>query len=173
MRGARSPAQMRLVNAPAFLLPAALALAACAHAAPPSGAAATPAEAAHLAANALRPGVVVLPGLQYEVLRSGPTAGRPPARFDDITVRYTGRFLDGRVFSSSPDQGRGPVSFTLQKLIPGWLAVLQRMRPGDVWRVTVPAHLGYASTGKSYIPPDSTLIFDIELLSVTPGAPPS
>ncbi len=135
--------------------------------------AASPAEAAHLAANAARPGVITLPGLQYEVLRAGPAQGRSPARYDDITVRYTGRFLDGRVFSASPDEGRGPVTFTLQKLIPGWLAVLQRMRPGDLWRVTVPANLGYAAVGKSYIPPDSTLVFDIELISVTPGTPPS
>ena len=152
--------------------PAALLLAACAGALP-TGEAASPAEAAHLAANARKPGVVVLPGLQYEVLRAGPRDGRSPARYDDITVRYTGRFLDGRVFSTSPDEGRGPVTFTLQKLIPGWLAVLQRMRPGDFWRVTVPANLGYAATGKSYIPPDSTLVFDIELISVTPGTPPA
>jgi FKBP-type peptidyl-prolyl cis-trans isomerase len=150
------------------------ALTACSsrRAAPLIGEAAALAEAAHLAANARRPGVVVLPGLQYQVLRSGPPEGRSPARYDDITVRYTGRFVDGRVFSSSPDAGAGTINFTLQKLIPGWLAVLQRMRPGDLWRVTVPANLGYAAVGKSYIPPDSTLVFDIELVSVTPGVAP-
>ena len=145
-----------------------LLLAGCAAA--PGFRAATPTEAAHLQRNAARPGVVVLPGLQYEVIRSGPVEGRPPTRADSITVRYVGRFLDGRTFSSSPDAGAGTVSFELQKLIPGWLAVLQRMRPGDRWRVTVPANLGYASAGKSYIPPDSTLLFDIELVSVAPGA---
>ena len=119
-----------------------------------------------LARNATAPGVVTLPGLQYKVLRSGPANGRRPTRADEVTVRYEGRFPDGRVFSTSADQGRGATTFTLQKLIPGWLSALQLMRPGDEWMLYVPSHLGYGAAGKSYIPPNSTLVFRVELVSV-------
>jgi FKBP-type peptidyl-prolyl cis-trans isomerase len=111
--------------------------------------------------------------MQYRVLRSGPATGRRALRGDDVTVRYVGRFRDGKVFSTSADEGRGTSTFELQKLIPGWLAVLQRMRPGDRWMLYLPAHLGYGAGGKSYIPPDSTLVFDVELVSATPRAEPA
>ena len=132
-------------------------------------------ELTFLARNATAPGVVSLPGLQYRVLRSGPAAGRRPTRADDVTVRYEGRFPDGAVFSTSADGGRATTTFPLQKLIPGWLAALQLMRPGDTWMLYVPAHLAYGSAGKSYIPPDRMLVFRIELVAVAPSAeqPPS
>ena len=60
--------------------------------------------------------------------------------------------------------------FPLQKLIPGWVAALQLMRPGDVWMLYVPAYLAYGAAGKSYIPPDSTLIFHVELVASEPAA---
>jgi FKBP-type peptidyl-prolyl cis-trans isomerase len=128
------------------------------------------AQAQFLADNAKQPGVVVLPGLQYKLLKLGPTDGPHPVRAGEITVRYEGRFIDGKVFNTSPDQGAGSTVFPLQKLIPGWIAGLQMMRPGDVWMLYVPAYLAYGQTGKDYIPPGSTLIFKIELLSVS--APP-
>jgi homoserine O-acetyltransferase/O-succinyltransferase len=128
-------------------------------------------ERAFLARNAAQPGVVSLPGLQYRVLKSGPPGGRKPVRTDDVTVRYEGRFLDGTMFSSSPEGGAGTVTFTLQKLIPGWLSALQMMRPGDVWMLYLPAHLGYGEAGKSYIPSNRMLVFKVELVSVTPGPP--
>ena len=127
-------------------------------------------ERAFLARNAREPGVVALPGLQYRVLRSGPVAGRRATRADDVTVRYEGRFLDGKVFSTSADGGRGTTTFPLQKLIPGWLSGLQLMRPGDEWMFYVPAHLAYGAAGKSYIPPDRTLVFRVELVSLAPSA---
>ncbi|MBW3618180.1 MAG: alpha/beta fold hydrolase [Proteobacteria bacterium] len=127
-------------------------------------------ERAFLVRNAGEPGVVSLPGLQYKVLRSGPATGRRPTRADDVTVRYQGRFLDGRVFSTSGDEGRATTTFPLQKLIPGWLSALQLMRPGDEWMLYVPAHLGYGAAGKSYIPPNSTLVFRVELVSAAPSA---
>jgi peptidylprolyl isomerase/FKBP-type peptidyl-prolyl cis-trans isomerase FklB len=149
---------------------ASLAVAASVQAAPPP---ADPAvQAQFLADNVEQPGVIVLPGLQYRVLKSGPADGSHPTRGGEITVRYEGRFIDGKVFNTSPDQGAGSTIFPLQKLIPGWIAGLQLMRPGDVWVLYVPAYLAYGAAGKDYIPPGATLIFKIELLSVsTPSAP--
>ena len=130
-------------------------------------------ERGFLARNGAEPGVATLPGLQYRVLRSGPAAGRRPTRADEVTVRYVGRFMDGKVFSTSADEGRGTSTFALQKLIPGWLSALQMMRPCDVWMLYLPAHLGYGAAGKSYIPPNSPLVFEVELVSVTPGPAPA
>jgi FKBP-type peptidyl-prolyl cis-trans isomerase len=157
------------------LVMTAVLLASAAQARPQATAPASPPvdEAAFLARNARAPGVTALPGLQYEVLRSGPADGPHPARADEITVRYEGRFLDGRVFNTSPDNGAGVTTFPLQKLIPGWQAALPLMRPGDVWRLWLPANLAYGHVGKSYIPPDSPLVFRIELVSVTKAAPPA
>ena len=130
----------------------------------------TAAEQAFLAGNAKADGVVVLPGLQYKIVRSGPADGPHPRRADDITVHYVGKFPDGKTFSTTPDNGAGTEVFPLQKLIPGWIAALQLMRPGDVWMLYVPSYLGYGAAGKSYIPPDSTLVFQVELVSVAPPA---
>lgn len=126
-----------------------------------------------LARHAREPGVTTLPGLQYQVLVSGPAAGPRPSRSDTVTVRYVGRYLDGRSFGASPDEGRGTTSFPLQRLIPGWLSALQLMRPGDRWRLWLPPHLGYGWKGKDPIPPDATLVFDVELVSFAPAPPPS
>jgi peptidylprolyl isomerase/FKBP-type peptidyl-prolyl cis-trans isomerase FklB len=112
--------------------------------------------------------MVSLPALQYRILKSGPADGPHPKRSDDVTVRYEGRFLDGKVFSTSADGGAGPTTFELQKLIPGWIAALQLMRPGDVWMLYVPETLAYGAVGKSYIPPHKTLVFRVELVSVAP-----
>jgi FKBP-type peptidyl-prolyl cis-trans isomerase len=122
---------------------------------------------------------VTLPGLQYEVLRSGPADGPHPTRSDTVTMRYTGRLTDGSVFSMSPDNGRTAYPFDVKGVIPGMSAALQLMRPGDVWRLTLPAYLAYGALGRQYtapqpllqrdIPPNSILIFDVELISI--GAP--
>ena len=128
-------------------------------------------EPAFLAQDAKQAGTVVLPGLQYRVLRSGPSSGLHPRRSDLIVVRYVGRFVDGRVFNTSAMGGEGTTTFPLQTLIPGWIAALQRMRPGDVWELTVPANLGYGEAGKSYIPPDSTLLFRVELVAACAASP--
>ena len=135
---------------------------------PPPPPAAVAADRATLERNARAPGVVTLPGLQYQVLRSGPPEGLRASRSDDVTVRYVGRFLDGRVFNTSPDGGAGVTTFPLQRLIPGWLSALQMMRPGDRWRLWLPPHLAYGWRGKDYIPPEATLVFDVELVSVAP-----
>jgi peptidylprolyl isomerase/FKBP-type peptidyl-prolyl cis-trans isomerase FklB len=139
----------------------------------PSSGAGRSAEQAFLAQNAKAHGVVVLPGVQYKILKSGPAEGRHPLRGDDITVRYVGKFLDGKVFNTSPDNGAGTTTFPLQKLIPGWIATVRLMRPGDVWMLYLPAYLAYGAEGKTYIPPDSTLIFQVELVSAGPHVEPA
>lgn len=144
-----------------------LALAAVLACASPAVASADPAaNAAFLARNAKAPGVKSLPAIQYEVLRSGPAEGVSPTRADTIRVRYEGTFLDGTQFDSSASSPGGVASFPLQKLIPGWIAVLQQMRPGDEWRVFLPPDFAYGRRGKEIIPPDSLLIFKIELVEV-------
>ncbi len=153
----------------ALALAVTAAVAACAsapthHARP---AAATPArESDYLSKAARARHLVVLPGLQYEVLKSGPSNGPHPTRADDITVRYQGRLISGQQFGSSPDNGVGTETFPLQKLIPGWVAALQMMRPGDEWVIYVPSNLAYGAAGKGdVIPPDATLVFRVELVS--------
>lgn len=124
-----------------------------------------------LATNAKAEGVVTLPGPQYKVLRSGPADGAHPKRSDDVTVRYEGRFIDGKLFDASSADGKGEaatVTFPLQKLIPGWIAVVQLMRPGDVWMVYLPPYMAYGAAGTGPIPPNSVLVFKIELVSAAP-----
>jgi len=127
---------------------------------------------------------VTLPGLSYEVLGSGPAAGAHPTRADSVTMRYVGRLTDGAVFSTSPDEGKGLSTFGVKEVIPGMSAVLQLMRPGDRWRVTMPPYLAYGpgrplSTASSAqaiqkqgIPPNATLVFDVELVGIIPPKAP-
>ncbi|HEX5378195.1 MAG TPA: FKBP-type peptidyl-prolyl cis-trans isomerase [Phenylobacterium sp.] len=157
---------------PALALAAALACALPAMAAPAVDPVAANAE--FLARNAQAPGVKSLPAIQYEVLRSGPADGPQPVRASTIRVRYEGRFLDGTVFNTSADGNPdGIATFPLQRLIPGWIAVLQQMRVGDEWRVFIPPEFAYGHRGKDTVPPDSVLVFRIELLGVSepPAAP--
>jgi len=127
---------------------------------------------------------ITLPGLSYEVLTPGPTTGAHPARADSVTMRYVGRLTDGTVFSTSPDEGKGLSTFGVKEVIPGMSAALQLMRPGDRWRVTMPPYLAYGpgrplSAGasaqtvqKQGIPPNATLVFDVELVGiVSPKGP--
>jgi FKBP-type peptidyl-prolyl cis-trans isomerase len=127
---------------------------------------------------------VILPGLSYEVQGSGPATGPHPTRDDSVTMRYVGRLADGAVFSTSPDDGKGLSTFAVKAVIPGMSAALQLMRPGDRWRVTMPSYLAYGpgrplsaassaqTVQKQAIPPNATLVFDVELVSiVAPKAP--
>jgi peptidylprolyl isomerase/FKBP-type peptidyl-prolyl cis-trans isomerase FklB len=127
-------------------------------------------ERAFLETNAKAKGVVSLPGVQYMVLRSGPADGPHPKRSDDVTVRYEGRFVSGEVFNTSPRGGLDPTTFELGRLIPGWVATVQMMRPGDEWMIYIPSNLAYGEAGKGPIPPNRTLIFRVELISVAPHA---
>lgn len=117
-----------------------------------------------------QPGLVSLAPLQYRVLKSGPTAGAHPTRADEVVVNYEGRLLNGEVFDASSRHGKGPAIFPLGKLIPGWVTLLQLMRPGDEWELIIPADFAYGEKGAGPIPPNSTLIFKVELVSVKPPA---
>jgi peptidylprolyl isomerase/FKBP-type peptidyl-prolyl cis-trans isomerase FklB len=124
---------------------------------------------AFLVKNAAEPGVKTLPsGLQYVVVRSGAADGVRPLPGDQIKVHYEGKLLSGEVFDSSYDRGV-PAVMPLDGLIPGWVEALQLMRPGDEWRIFVPADLGYGDQGGGPIPPGATLVFRIELIGVLPG----
>ena len=117
--------------------------------------------------NAHQPGIVGLPsGLQYKVLRNGPADGPHPAQGDEIKVNYTGSLVSGAVFDSSRSTGQ-PAVMPLDGLVPGWMEALPKMRPGDEWILYVPPALGYGADGRPpVIPPNSVLVFDLQLVSV-------
>ena len=123
-----------------------------------------------LARTAKEPGVQVLPdGLEYKVVRSGPSNGPRPATGDDVRVNYEGTLIDGTVFDSSYTRGQ-PAVFTVGEVVPAWNEALQLMRPGDVWYLYVPPKLGYGSEAQGPIPGNSVMVFKIELISVLPKA---
>lgn len=103
-------------------------------------------------------------GLQYKVLNEG--EGAQPAASDEVTVNYEGRLIDGTVFDSSYERGE-PVTFTLDHVIPGWTEGLQLMKEGSKYTFFIPSDLAYGEQGAGpQILPNSTLIFDVELLKV-------
>ena len=117
--------------------------------------------------NATREGVVTTAsGLQYEVLVSG--SGATPGATDTVTTHYHGTFEDGRVFDSSVERGV-PASFPVDRVIAGWTEALQMMRVGDKWRIVCPPDLAYGERGRGGIPPNSTLVFEVELLGIEPS----
>ncbi len=120
---------------------------------------------AFLAANAKKEGVKTLPsGLQYKVIKSG--AGKSPKATDTVKVHYHGTLIDGTVFDSSVERGQ-PTTFAVNQVIPGWTEALQLMKEGDKWQVYIPSKLAYGERGAGgKIGPNSTLIFDVELLSI-------
>ena len=103
-------------------------------------------------------------GLQYMVLKEG--TGAKPGPTDEVTVHYTGRLLNGTVFDSSVDRGE-PATFALNKVIPGWTEGLQLMSEGAKYHLFSPSELAYGEKGAgNQILPNSTLIFDVELIKV-------
>jgi FKBP-type peptidyl-prolyl cis-trans isomerase len=102
-------------------------------------------------------------GLQYEVLEAG--SGEKPGMQDKVTVNYRGTLLDGTEFDSSYARNR-PASFQLNRVIKGWTEGLQLMSPGAKYKLFIPANLAYGENGNGSIPPNSTLIFEVELLDV-------
>jgi FKBP-type peptidyl-prolyl cis-trans isomerase FklB len=118
-----------------------------------------------LAANKTKAGVTELPsGLQYEILTEG--NGPKPTQYNTVTCHYHGTLIDGTVFDSSVKRGQ-PASFPLNMVIKGWTEGLQLMGTGSKWRFFIPPHLGYGDrqVGPT-IGPNSTLIFDVELISI-------
>jgi FKBP-type peptidyl-prolyl cis-trans isomerase len=120
---------------------------------------------AFLKANASKPGVKTTPsGLQYLVLEEG--KGKSPKATDTVLVHYKGNLLDGSEFDSSYKRNE-PISFPLNGVIPGWTEGVQLMKEGGKIRLFIPSNLAYGSRGAGgVIPPDATLVFDIELLKV-------
>lgn len=108
-------------------------------------------------------------GLRYRIIASGPSNGRSPGRLDSVVVHYRGTLKDGSVFDSSYDRGT-PATFGVGQVIAGWTEALQLMKPGDKWMIHIPSHLGYGAQGAgAKIPPNSDLIFQVELLQVVSG----
>jgi peptidylprolyl isomerase/FKBP-type peptidyl-prolyl cis-trans isomerase FklB len=125
-----------------------------------------------MAQNALQEGVKSLPsGIQYKVIKSGPADGPHPTPQDLVKVNYEGALTNGQVFDSSYKRGQ-PVTFKLENLIPGWIDAMQYMRPGDEWVIYVPPKLGYGDERAGPIPPNSVLVFRLELLAVGAAAGP-
>lgn len=118
----------------------------------------------YLANNAKEEGVKVTEsGLQYLVVKEG--NGKKPGPNDVVTVHYTGRLIDGTVFDSSVERGE-PATFAVGQVIPGWVEGLQLMSEGSAYRLFIPSDLAYGEHGTGPIQPNSTLIFDVQLLKV-------
>ena len=123
------------------------------------------ANAAFLAANRAKPGVVVRPsGLQYRIIKSG--AGRTPKPTDMVRVFYRGTLIDGKMFDET--KPGAPARFEAGKLIKGWIEALSIMKEGDRWELVIPADLAYGAegAGNGAIPPNQVLVFEMELLEV-------
>jgi FKBP-type peptidyl-prolyl cis-trans isomerase FklB len=120
---------------------------------------------AFLEANAKKEGVkTTASGLQYKVIKSG--KGASPKPTDSVKVHYHGTLVDGTVFDSSVDRGE-PVTFGVGEVIPGWTEALKLMKEGDKWQLYIPSKLAYGERAAGpKIGPNSTLIFDVELLSI-------
>jgi FKBP-type peptidyl-prolyl cis-trans isomerase len=104
-------------------------------------------------------------GLKYLVLKHG-TGTVSPKATDTVKVHYHGTLLNGTVFDSSVQRGQ-PISFALNRVIPGWTEGLQLMKVGDKFKFEIPANLAYGPSSPSpAIPPNSTLVFEVELLGI-------
>jgi len=104
-------------------------------------------------------------GLKYQVLKHG-TGSVSPKATDTVNVHYHGTLLDGTVFDSSVERGQ-PISFPLNRVIPGWTEGLQLMKVGDKFKFEIPPNLAYGPNSPSpKIPPNSTLVFEVELLGI-------
>ena len=119
---------------------------------------------AFLAVNKGKEGVVTLPsGLQYKILKEG--TGPKPAATDTVVCNYRGTLVNGTEFDSSYKRGQ-PASFPVTGVIKGWTEALQLMPVGSKWQLFIPSDLAYGEPGRSGIEPNSTLIFEVELLSI-------
>ena len=120
---------------------------------------------AYMRVNEQKPNVKVLEsGLHFEILEQG--GGRSPGPKSNVVVHYHGTFISGDVFDSSLERGE-PATFPVNRVIKGWTQALQMMKEGDVWRLTIPAHLAYGKRGVGQtIPPDTVLVFEVELIEV-------
>ncbi|GGI77566.1 FKBP-type peptidyl-prolyl cis-trans isomerase [Shewanella gelidii] len=119
---------------------------------------------AFLAANKAKEGVVTTAsGLQYEVLTAG--EGDKPAAEDTVEVHYTGTLIDGTKFDSSRDRGE-TAKFPLNRVIAGWTEGVQLMNVGSTYKFVIPSELAYGERDTGSIPANSTLVFEVELVSI-------
>jgi FKBP-type peptidyl-prolyl cis-trans isomerase len=120
-----------------------------------------------LAANKGKEGVVLLPsGLQYKILKAG--TGPKPTASDTVLCNYRGTLVDGTEFDSSYKRNQ-PLKISVGGVIKGWTEALQLMPVGSKWQLFIPSDLAYGESGQRGIPPNSTLIFEVELLSIEAG----
>lgn len=122
---------------------------------------------AFLAENKAKEGVTTTAsGLQYSVEKMG--SGAKPTASDTVRVHYRGTLLNGKEFDSSYKRNE-PAEFPVNGVIPGWTEALQLMPVGSKWKLYVPAALAYGEQGRPGIPPNATLLFDVELLEIVSG----
>ncbi len=121
--------------------------------------------------NKKKPGIkTTASGLEYQVIAEG--SGTSPKETDTVEVNYRGTLINGTEFDSSYKRGK-PAKFPVNRVIKGWTEGLQLMKPGAKYKFYIPPDLAYGERGAgNEIGPESTLIFDVELLGVTPGASP-
>lgn len=120
-----------------------------------------------LANYAKQPGVQTRPdGLEYKILHNG--FGTRPRPQDYVTVYYTGKLINGKVFDGT-EEGM-PVRFKVNSLIAGWAEALSLMKVGDKWEIVIPSDLAYGESGTpdGTVPPNQTLVFQVELVKVVP-----
>lgn len=117
---------------------------------------------AFLAENAQKEGVKTTDsGLQYRVIKDGD--GPMPQSTDRVSVHYKGTFINGEEFDSSLEE---PVTFGVTQVIPGWTEALMMMKVGSKWELAIPSDLAYGPQGRPSIPPNSVLLFEVELLGI-------
>jgi len=119
----------------------------------------------YLAENKNKEGVITLPsGLQYKIIKN--SEGEKPLEDSRIVVHYRGTLIDGTEFDSSYSRGE-PIELNLNQVIKGWQEALQLMSVGSKWEIVIPSELAYGERGAGrVISPNSTLLFDIELISI-------
>lgn len=127
---------------------------------------ATDPEILYLQENAKREGIIVRPsGLQIRIIKRG--TGDLPELTSTVVVHYEGRLVDGTIFDSSYERGQ-PTNFGINDVIKGWTEALILMQVGSIWEIAIPASIAYGDDGAGdAIPPGATLIFKVELLSVS------
>ena len=117
-----------------------------------------------LAENGKKEGIKTLPsGLEYKVVTEG--SGKMPKETDTVIVHYKGTLIDGTEFDSSYRRNQ-PAAFQVKGVIKGWTEALQLMKEGSKWQLFIPPDLGYGERGTGPVPPNSALIFEVELLSI-------
>lgn len=119
--------------------------------------------------NAKKEGIkTTVSGLQYKVVSEG--SGPSPKATDRVSVKYTGKLVDGTVFDSTDKQGGAPATFRVDGVIKGWTEALQMMKKGAKWELYIPGPLAYGERGQGpQIQPNAVLIFEVELVDIIPN----